>query len=313
MTPRTKPVVLTLGTFDGVHRGHQTLLALARRRADALKGEVLAVAFERPPRVYFRPETPVPRLTSPVEKEEWLRRFGADRVEHLRFGPGLARMSAREFLASRVLRRWKARELVVGFNFFFGRGREGTPGFLKTEGARRGVRAHAVPALVEGGRPVSSGGIRERLAAGDLRSAHRWLGHAYTLVADVQRGRGVGRKMGFPTANLVVDGEKLLPPGVYAVWVDLPNGVRRGGVLNVGVRPTVERNGRSTAEVHIFDYTGLLPGRRLRVEWVAFLRPEKRFSTLNALRRQIAVDAARARRLLFRSDRLFSPREKSLH
>jgi len=295
-----KPVVLTLGTFDGVHRGHQTLLALARRRADALRGEVLAVAFERPPRVYFRPETTVPRLTSPAEKEEWLRRFGADRVEHLRFGPGLARMRAREFLEARVLRRWKAREVVVGFNFFFGRGREGTPAFLKTEGARRGIRAHAVPALAEGGRPVSSGGIRERLAAGDVRTAHRWLGHPYTLLAAVRRGRGLGRKLGFPTANLATDGEKLLPPGVYAVWVDLPNGVRRGGVLNIGVRPTVVRKGRPTAEVHVLDYTGLLPGRRLRLEWVAFLRPEKRFASLDALRRQIAADAAAARRLLFR-------------
>lgn len=294
------PVVLTLGTFDGVHRGHQALLGLARRRADALKGEVLAAAFERPPRLYFRPETAVPRLTSPEEKEEWLRRFGADRVEHLRFGPGLARMSAREFLDARVIRLWKAREVVVGFNFCFGRGREGTPVFLKSEGARRGLRAHAVPALMERGRPVSSGGIRERLAAGDLRAAHRWLGHPYTLIGEVCRGRGQGRKWGFPTANLVADSEKLLPPGVYAVWVDLPNGVRRGGVLNIGVRPTVERGGNRTAEVHIFDYTGLLPGRRLRIEWVAFLRQEMRFSSVAALRRQIADDAARARRLLFK-------------
>lgn len=303
------PVVLTLGTFDGVHRGHQSLLSLARRRADALKGHVLAVAFERPPRVYFRPEKKVPRLTSPLEKEEWLRHYGADRVEHVRFGPRWARMSAREFIDARVVRRWKAREVVVGFNFFFGRGREGTPAFLAAEAARRGVRAHAVPAVVEGARPVSSGGIRECLAAGDLRAAHRWLGHPYTVMAEVRRGRGLGRTLGFPTANLTVDREKLLPPGVYAVWVDLPNGVRRGGVLNVGVRPTVERNGRPTAEVHIFDYTGLLPGRRLRVEWVARLRSEKRFVSRNALRRQIATDAARARRLLFRSLRLSLKRE----
>jgi riboflavin kinase/FMN adenylyltransferase len=294
-----KPVVLTLGTFDGVHRGHQALLARARQRAHALKGEVLAVAFERPPRVFFRPDTVVPGLTTPTEKEEWLRRYGADRVEHLRFGPALARRSAREFLERDILRRWKAREVVVGFNFFFGRGREGHPGCLKKEGPPRGLRVHAVPALLDRGETVSSGRIRARLAVGDLAAAHRALGHPYTLVADVQRGRGLGRRLGYPTANLKVDREKLLPPGVYAVRVDVPNGVRRGGVLNVGTRPTVSKRGRPVAEVHILDYTGRLTGRRLRLEWVAFLRPEKRFASLAALRAQIARDEARARRLLF--------------
>lgn len=294
-----KPVVLTLGTFDGVHRGHQALLARARRRADALKGEVLAVAFERPPRLFFRPDTVVPALTTPTEKEEWLRRYGADRVENLRFGPALARRSAREFLEGDIRRRWKAREVVVGFNFFFGRGREGHPGYLKKEGPRRGLRVHAVPALLDRGEIVSSGRIRDRLAAGDLAAAHRALGHPYTLVADVRRGRGLGHRLGYPTANLKVDRDKLLPAGVYAVRVDVPNGVRRGGVLNVGTRPTVAKRGRPVAEVHILDYTGRLPGRRLRLEWVAFLRRERRFASLAALRAQIARDEARARRLLF--------------
>lgn len=294
-----KPVVLTLGTFDGVHRGHQALLARARRRADALKGEVLAVAFERPPRLFFRPDTVVPALTTPSEKEEWLRRYGADRVENLRFGPALARRTARQFLERDIRRRWKAREVVVGFNFYFGRGREGHPGYLKKEGPRRGLRVHAVPALLDRGEIVSSGRIRARLAAGDLAAAHRALGHPYTLVADVRRGRGLGHRLGYPTANLKVDRDKLLPRGVYAVRVDLPNGVRRGGVLNVGTRPTVAKRGRPVAEVHILDYTGRLPGRRLRLEWVAFLRPEKRFASLAALRAQIARDEARARRLLF--------------
>jgi riboflavin kinase/FMN adenylyltransferase len=296
---KPKPVVLTLGTFDGVHRGHRALLARARKRADALNGDVLAVAFERPPRLYFRPDLDVPALTTPEEKEEWLRRYGADRVESPRFGPAFARLTAREFLDDCVRRRWKAREVVVGFNFFFGRGREGTPAYLKKEGPRRGLRVHAVPALVERGRAVSSGRIRERLAAGDLAAAHRGLGHPYTLIANVVKGRGLGRRLGYPTANLKVPAEKLLPPGVHAVRVDVPNGVRRGGILNVGTRPTVVRGRRRVAEVHILDYTGRLPGRRLRLEWVAFLRPEKRFASLAALRAQIDRDEARARRLLF--------------
>ncbi|HNA60555.1 MAG TPA: adenylyltransferase/cytidyltransferase family protein, partial [Elusimicrobiota bacterium] len=139
-----RPVVLTLGTFDGVHRGHQALLAQARRRARTLGGEVLAVAFDRPPRLFFHPEPPPALITTPEERAVLLRRFGADRVDRLAFGPSLARLTAADFLRKYVRGRWRARECVVGFNFAFGRGREGDFPTLQRLARRWNLRVHAV-------------------------------------------------------------------------------------------------------------------------------------------------------------------------
>lgn len=287
-----------MGTFDGVHRGHQALLARSRERAAVLGGEVVAVAFDRPPRFFFHAPTSPSLLTTPDEKERLLRQFGADRVETLRFGAALARMPADDFLTKYIRGRWNAREMVVGFNFFFGRDRSGNAAFLEREGPRHGLRVHRVPALTDGRGAVSSGIIRECVARGDARAAHRLLGHPYLLIARVKRGRGLGRRLGFPTANLDVPSEKILPPGAHAVNVWVPTGVRRGGLMNIGTRPTVGGRRRS-AEVHVLDYSGELPGRTLIVEWVGPLRAEKKFSSQSALRAQLVRDEARARSQFF--------------
>jgi len=290
-----RPVVLTLGTFDGVHRGHQALLARARRRARVLGGEVLAVAFDRPPRLFFHPEPPPALITTPEERAVLLRRFGADRVDRLAFGPALARMTAADFLRKYVRGRWRARECVVGFNFAFGRGREGDFPTLQRLARRWNLRVQAVGPVTHRGKIVSSGLIRGCLRAGQTAEAADLLGHAVAFSGRVVGGRGLGRRLGFPTANLRVSRDKILPSGVFSVGVTLPSGTRRGGMMNIGRRPTLGARGGATVEVHLFDFLGDLTGQSLSVECLAPLRGEKKFPSLAALVRQLRSDEGRAR------------------
>lgn len=295
MKPR--PLVVTLGTFDGVHRGHQALLAKARSRADALGGDVAAVTFHRPPRLYFHPEPGPQILTTPDEKEALLRRYGVDKVLSLTFDRALSQVSAAEFMERYLRRRWKAREIVVGFNFTFGCGGAGDVAFLRREGRRRGIRCHAVAPQRAGGRLVSSGAVRGLIRWGKVAEAARLTGHPYLIAAPVVRGRGMGRTLGYPTANLAPSRDKILPLGVYAARVTLPSGTPRLGLLNVGWRPTVAKNLSLSTEVHILDFQGDLVGQTLRLELLAGLRGERRFPSLRALARQLAKDEKKARRL----------------
>ncbi|MBL0350546.1 MAG: riboflavin biosynthesis protein RibF [Elusimicrobia bacterium] len=296
-----KPVVLTLGTFDGVHRGHQALLAKARARARALRGEVLAVAFDRPPRLFFHPEPSPALITTPEERALLLRRFGADHVERLAFGRPLARLSAVRFLRDYVRGRWKARECVVGFNFAFGRSREGDFATLQRLARRWNLRVHSVGPVAHRGQTVSSGLIRRCLRAGKTDDAAAFLGHSFALSGEVVRGRGWGRGLGYPTANLRVSPDKILPAGAFAVGVALPSGTRRGGMMNIGRRPTVLADGPQTVEVHVFDFLGRLDGQRLTVDLLGRLRPEKKFPSRADLIRQLREDERRARSRVGRS------------
>ncbi|MBL0057718.1 MAG: riboflavin biosynthesis protein RibF [Elusimicrobia bacterium] len=293
-----RPVILTLGTFDGVHRGHQRLLKLARQRARAVHGDVLAVAFERPPRHHFVPLQSPFLLTTPEEKTDLLLRFGADRVESLPFGARLASLSAGEFLQSFLLKKWHAQELVVGFNFRFGKDRQGDVRFLAREGRRWGLRLRSVGAVRDRSGVVSSGRIRTLILEGKLSDSKALLGHGLPLWGRVVRGRGVGRGIGFATANLSVGGEKIVPSGVFAVKAILPTGVERRGLLNVGFRPTFRgKTRRRSVEVHLLDFSGDLTGRVLQVEIVRKLRDEKKFSSTQVLVRQIRRDESAVRAL----------------
>ena len=295
----SKPVVLTIGTFDGVHRGHQRLLEAAKRRARERNGEVLAVAFDRPPRLFFSPVPPPTLLTTPPEKEGLLRRYGADRVETMTFTKGLAELTAEQFFSRFLLEKWNAVEIVVGFNFCFGKGREGNGRWLLSRARAKGIPVQIVGPVRDRRGVVSSGRIRLLVAQGDMTEARDLLGHEYILEAPVIRGRGVGRRLGYPTANLDVDEEKIVPDGVFAVRVDLPTGVERRGILNVGVRPTFkDRSPRRSVEVHILDFSGDLTGRRLRLGFTKKLRDEIKFSSLKALVHQIAQDESAARKIL---------------
>jgi riboflavin kinase/FMN adenylyltransferase len=286
--------LVTIGTFDGVHRGHRQLLewvrALARRKA--LKTRV--VFFVAPPRFFFKPELKVPLLTDGAERRRLLRELGIDRVELLRFGPRWAEMPHTAFFERYIVRRWRAGGLLVGRDFAFGRKRLGDLAFLKAACAARGMSLGVLPLVRAGRRKISSTRIRALLAAGDVRGAARLLGRPFSLRGRVVHGSHMGRKLGFPTANVHVPAEVLAPPGVYEVRVSGgPLAEPRRAVCNVGVRPTVDGTRHRHVEVHVPDWKGRLYGRVLTVEFVRRLRGERKFSSVDALQRQIARDVSR--------------------
>jgi riboflavin kinase/FMN adenylyltransferase len=283
--------VVAVGTFDGVHRGHQHLLAELRRRAAARGARSLVVTFDPPPRLVLRPDADYQLLTATDERVALL--AGAvDRVEVLTFDRALAATTAEQFCADLVERHGMV-ELVGGPDLALGRGRAGTPPVLREIGARLGFEVALLDQLSLGGEPVRSGEIRRRLLTGDLAGAEALLGHAPTLQGTVVLGDQRGRTLGFPTANLELPAWRLVPAnGVYAVRSD-----GRAGVMNIGVRPTVDGR-RRVVEVHLLDWAGDLYGQLLTVELVARLRDEQRFPSLEALVAQIGEDVQAARAAL---------------
>jgi riboflavin kinase/FMN adenylyltransferase len=288
-----------MGTFDGVHRGHRAVLAKAVERGKALGVPALAMTFNRPPRLFFFPQPGAALLTLPDEKASLFHDLGIKRVDVLPFGKALARLTAEDFFDRYVRRRWKAREIVVGYNFGFGRGRRGDPRFLEEKGRAGGLPVHVVPPVTLRGVPVSSESIRTHLRAGELAKANAKLGYDYFVTGKVVRGHGRGRTLGVPTANVDVAEEKIVPRGVFAVRVRLPNGKRRKGMANVGVRPTMAvPDPRPALEVHLFGFQGNLVGKTLEVSFAKKLREERKFPSFQALARQLRRDAAAARSAL---------------
>jgi riboflavin kinase/FMN adenylyltransferase len=284
--------VVAVGTFDGVHRGHQALLNAMRREAEARGARVAVVTFDPPPRMVLRPDPAYQLLTSLDERVELLRRFGADEVVVQTFDMALAARSAEQFCRDLVERVGMV-TLVGGPDLALGHRRHGTPEELREIGGRLGFDVVLLDQLTVGGEPIRSGAIRRALRAGELAHANELLGHPATLAGTVVHGDHRGRTIGVPTANLDVPPERLVPAhGVYAVRAD-----GKPGVMNVGTRPTVDGT-RRTIEVHLLDWEGDLYGRELRVELVERLRDEQRFASLDALVEQIGLDAQAARRAL---------------
>jgi riboflavin kinase/FMN adenylyltransferase len=300
--------VIAPGNHDGVHLGHQALIARARRHAEQHGLRTVALTFDPHPEVVLAPERAPTPLTTLPRRRELLLRAGADEVLVLAFTPELAALTPEAFLDA--LRAQGARGLVVGPDFRFGRGRAGDLALLERYGQEHGLAVLIEPnLLVDGGR-VSSTAIREALRAGAVERACSLLGHLPELEGEVVKGQQRGRTLGFPTANLAT--EPVLHPadGVYAVVARMlgdgkaasaSQSALRLGVANLGVRPTVAA-GRSV-EVHLFDFDRDLYGARLRVGFVGRIRPEQRFSGLEALRAQIGLDCEAARSTLAASER----------
>jgi len=291
--------VVTVGTFDGLHRGHQRVLAevVGRARAGGLTS-VLVLCDPHPLEV-VNPAAAPKLLTLPDEKRELLAAAGLDRVVVLPFTREVAQQSPEEFI--RRLRAEHALEqLVIGYDHAFGRGRAGDEALVRRLGAADGFAVAVVDAVREDGQPISSTLIRAAVAHGDLAGAARWLGRPYGLLGRVVPGAGRGRTIGVPTINLAPpDTRKLLPPdGVYAVWVWW-RGTRYGGMMNQGPRPTFAEPGR-TLEVHLFDFAGELYGETVRVEWVERLRDVQAFPSRDALVAQLERDRQAARASLNR-------------
>jgi len=291
--------VVTVGTFDGLHRGHQAVLAEIVRRAEARALTSVLVTFDPHPLEVVNPAAAPKLLTLPEEKQELLAGTGLDRVVLLPFTREVAAQSAEEFVR-RLRAEHGMQELVLGYDHGFGRGRAGDAALVRRLGAAEGFDVGMVDAVREDGQPISSTLIRAAVAHGDLDAAARWLGRRYGLLGRVVRGAGRGRTIGVPTINLAPpDARKLLPPdGVYAVWVWW-RGTRYGGMMNQGPRPTFAEHGR-TLEVHVFDFAGELYGETVRVEWVERLRDVQAFPSREALVAQLERDRQAARASLNR-------------
>jgi riboflavin kinase/FMN adenylyltransferase len=300
--------VVTVGTFDGVHRGHFAVLREIVERARVAGRKSLLVTFEPHPLEVVNPQAAPLLLTSGAERREVLAQTGLDYAVFLRFDRELAAYSPERFVREVLIGRCGMKELVIGHDHGFGRGRSGDVETLTRLGATDGFVVDVVGPVESGGHPVSSTAIRRAIAGGDLRTAAGLLGRPYTVSGRVVKGAGRGRTLGVPTLNLgEVPERKLLPPdGVYAARVEWARG-RAGGMLNQGPRPTVGDNRRSI-EVHLFGVDQDLYGEWVRVEWVERLRDVRRFGSLEELKAQLERDRARAKDALARHE---PPMDKS--
>jgi riboflavin kinase/FMN adenylyltransferase len=289
---------LTVGTYDGLHLGHQALLERLRGHAERLGVATLMVTFEPMPREYLTPDNPPARLTSLRERWRCLEHLQLDRMCVLRFGAATRGLSADQF-AQLVAERLNPAVVVVGHDFRFGRHGGGTADHLLAAGQRLGFAVDIVEPVTLGGERLSSSAIREALAAADLARAERLLGRPYTMIGRVVRGEQLGRKLGYPTANVRFPHRRLPVAGIFAVRVRIRGGAAAplAGVASIGTRPTVGGT-EPWLEVHVFDFVGDLYGREIAVECVQFLRPELKFGSLDAMVAQIHQDAAQARQLL---------------
>lgn len=290
------PAVVAIGNFDGVHRGHRTVLAAAGDEAARRGIPAVALTFFPHPRRYFVPDAPPFRLQSWRARLASLAACGMEEALICRFDPALVALSAHDFVDDFLMRRLGAAHVVTGENFTFGAGRAGDAAALALWAREAGMGYTPVPSLRIGGAVCSSSRIREALKRGDMEEVAALLGQPYAFTGRVRRGDGRGRTLGFPTANLHWPPD-LLPPayGVYAVRTRHKE-KEYAGVANFGLRPTFGDRARPVLEMHLFDFEGDLYGVRLSVEWRAMLRAERRFDGVAELERQIARDCEEARR-----------------
>ena len=288
------PTALALGSFDGLHAGHRRVIDAVC--VDPCGGLPSVVSFWPHPREVLHGE-PRLRLDLPSEKVDLLEPLGIKQLVLVPFDQQLARLQADDFVDQVLLTTLQARHIAVGANFRFGHNRTGDTDTLRRLCESAGVQVSVMPILEDDGGRMSSSRIRAALGAGDLARASALLGRAYRFSGRVVRGRGLGRELGWPTANLQVDGRKFLPGlGVYAAWAFLQDkGERLPAVMNLGPQPTVDPTSPSAVEVHLLDTRLELEGRELTVEPVERLRGQQRFSGLEALSAQIGLDAQRAR------------------
>ncbi len=309
LTSGQRPIVITVGNFDGIHRGHQYLMHKLGKMAHALDATPVLVTFEPHTLMVVRPDMDVRILTTTAEKVALAKTYG--HIEEsiiIHFTPAVVAMSATEFMDS-LCGHFTIRGLIVGANFSLGRNRMGDTTFLEQYGREHNIAIRALPLEEDGQVRISSTRVRGLVSEGQVEEANKLLGHPTLISGVVQHGDERGRTIGFPTANLLPEPFRLVPAdGVYAVRVSLPDdsnatsdigGVSPvyNGVANIGIRPTFNGTERRI-EVHIFDVTLDLYGKRLNVDFIARLRGEQRFDGIEALKAQISSDSQQARQLL---------------
>jgi riboflavin kinase/FMN adenylyltransferase len=295
LRPGVDGCVATIGNFDGVHRGHQAILKRLRERAAELRVPSCVVIFEPQPREYFDPEGAPPRLTRLRDKLELFKAQGVDVVLCLAFNRRLRELSASAFVQAVVVDGLGVRHLEVGDDFRFGCDRVGDFEFLRQSGSTYGFSVEAAATIELDGMRVSSTRIREALAQGDLALAQRLLGRDYEITGRVLHGQKLARQLGSPTANVQLKRRKAPLTGVYLVSARVDDGERLYGIANIGIRPSVQGDGRPHLEVHLLEFSGDLYDRRMNVLFHQKLRDEQRFASLEALKTAIDSDIAAAR------------------
>lgn len=294
-SPDTQPVALTIGNFDGVHLGHQALLNELKTSARARGLPTAAVIFEPHPREFFAPQSAPVRLSSLREKLELLSRLGIDRVHVCRFNARFAQMTATDFI--HVLHeKLSVKFVLIGDDFRFGSGRAGDFALMETAGLQHGFEVRAVPSVMHDGVRISSTAVRAALAAGQMRRVHDYLGRTYSISGRVVHGDGVGKKLGYPTANIQLKHNRPPLSGIFVVEAHAAGLGILQGVASLGVRPTLKHNAKPILEVHLFEFEQDIYGKTLRVEFLQKRRDEQKFPDVGALTRQIALDVENAKK-----------------
>ncbi len=295
--------VVTTGAFDGVHRGHQMVIREVQRRANERGVASAVVTFDIHPAVIVRPESAPQLLTRLPRKLELLEQLGVDVVYVIEFDADRATTTAEQFITDVFVNRLHAEEILVGSDFHFGKGREGTVDFLSHHGDIHGFSVEGLDLIrssTEATEPISSTAIRRALIGGDIEGAATMLGRPFELRGTVVQGDQRGRTIGFPTANVILPNDMARPAnGVYACWYLTPDGVRHPAAVNVGVRPTFYESAEAAVlEAHLLDFDADLYGQEARVQFHHFLRSERRFNGIDELRDQLDIDIVEARNLL---------------
>jgi len=299
-----RPVV-AIGNFDGVHLGHRAVIATTVERARAANRPAAVLTFEPHPRTFFSPDEPSFHLTTEAAKLRLLAATDLDGAILLNFNAELASLTAEEFVETILVDRLAITGAVIGFNFYFGKARRGTPDFLIAQGAHQGFSVDVVPPFMLQHRRVSSGAVRDALAAGHVHEATELLGYPWFVTAQVEHGDKRGRTLGYPTANLRLGNDCGLKHGIYAVRVGV-GGARYDGVASFGRRPMFD-TGTVLLEIFLFDFSGDLYGAALDCAFIAWIRPEMSFPTVDDLIRRMGQDTSQARHALAREPDAFPP------
>jgi riboflavin kinase / FMN adenylyltransferase len=297
--PAARGAALAIGNFDGVHRGHQALLAAARTEAASHAAHAGVILFEPHPREFFQPDKPHFRITPLPRKLQLLGEFGVDVTVVLPFDAKLAALTAQDFIERVLVDALAVRHVVVGYDFRFGKGRTGDPETMRRGGAAHGFGVTVVAQVAEAGEVFSSNAIRAELAQGDVGGAAEMLGRWWRVAGTVIGGAKRGAGLGFPTANIALVPGTALAHGIYAVRVHLEGDVH-AGVAYLGTRPTFD-NGAPVLEVFLLDFEGDLYGREIEVEFIDYLRGDRHFRNVEDLKAQMSADCARAATILERA------------
>ena len=298
--PPDRGAALAMGVFDGVHKGHQRVIEMAGVAARELGVAHGVITFDPHPRDYFHPDNPTGQLMKPDQQARALEALGVDVLYVLPLNAELAGMTDREFATEVLHRGLGARHVAIGFDNTFGKGRTGDPAAMRRYGDEMGFSVSVAPALEIGGsgEKYSSTRAREALREGRPQEAAEVLGRPFAIEGEVQRGRQLGRKLGFPTANVSIAGYVTPRFGVYATRTHLPDGRKLPGVASLGVNPTIPGEIEPVLEVWLFDFDEDLYDQFIETELIAFLRPEQKFPDIESMKRQVLADADAARKLL---------------